>query len=85
MTNDLNFSQLKHLMQALSADDPDLGEGGVIVIPEPIWSEASEEDQAAFAELAESHGFQYRIERRWQRRTPDRGITRMSVEREEDE
>lgn len=83
MGNDLNYSQLKKLMQALSADDPELGEGGVIVIPEPIWGEASEDDQEAFAALAESHGFQYRIERRWQRRTSDRGITRMSVERDE--
>jgi len=85
MANDLNYSQLKKLMEALSADDPELGEGGVIVIPEPIWSDASEADQQAFAELADSHGFQYRIERRWQRRTADRGITRMSVEREEGE
>ncbi len=83
MANDLKYSQLKQLIRALSADDPDLGEGGVIVIPEPIWSEASEADQEAFAALAESHGFQYRIERRWQRRTSDRGITRMAVEREE--
>ena len=81
MGNDLKFPQLKQLMEALSADDPELGEGGVIVVPEPIWGAASEEDHEAFTELAESHGFQYRIERRWQRRTADRGITRMSVER----
>jgi hypothetical protein len=84
MGNDLKFPQLKQLMKALSADDPELGEGGVIVIPEPIWGEASEADQEAFAELAESHGFQYRIERRWQRRTADRGITHMSVEQNKD-
>ena len=83
MANDLNYSQLKLLMQALSADDPDLGEGGVIVIPEPIWNEASVTDHDAFAGLAESHGFQYRIERRRQRRKSDRGITRMAVERED--
>ncbi len=83
MGDDLKYSKLKQLMKALSADDPNLGEGGVIVIPEPIWSEASVADHEAFAELAESHGFQYRIERRWQRRTSDRGISRMAVERED--
>ena len=84
MTNDLNYTRLEQLKQALESDDPGLGDGGVIVIPEPLWSEASEADQEAFAALAESHGFQYRIERRWQRRPPDgRGITKMSVERDE--
>ncbi len=86
MTNDLNYTRLRQLKQALESDDPSLGEGGVIVIPEPLWSEASEADQEAFAQLAESHGFQYRIERRWQRRPPEGlGITRMSVEQDEDE
>lgn len=85
MTSNLNYTKLRQLKQALESDDPLLGEGGVIVIPEPLWSEASEADQEAFTQLAESHGFQYRIERRWQRRPPEgRGITRMSVEREEE-
>lgn len=83
MSNDLNYTRLQQLKRALESDDPDLGEGGVIVIPEPLWSEATVEDQKAFASLAESHGFQYRIERRWQRRPPERGITSLSVEREE--
>lgn len=83
MTNDLNFTKLRQLKRALESDDPALGEGGVIVIPEPLWTEASAADQEAFAQLAESHGFQYRIERRWQRRPPEgRGITRFSVERD---
>jgi hypothetical protein len=86
MTNDLNYTRLEQLKEALESDDPGLGDGGVIVIPEPLWSEASEADQEAFAALAESHGFQYRIERRWQRRPPDgHGITKMSVERGEND
>ena len=53
MANDLNYTRLRQLKQALESDDPSLGEGGVIVIPEPLWSEASEADQEAFAQLAE--------------------------------
>ena len=82
MNTDLNYTRVAQLKLALEANDPALGEGGTIVIPEPIWSEATATDQNAFAEAAEARGFQYRIERRWQRRPPDgHGITQVSVER----
>ena len=85
MTKDLDYTRLSELKRAVEAGDPALGDGGTIVIPEPMWTDASAETQAAFKELAKQKGFSHRIERRWQRRPPEgHGITKVSVERNED-
>jgi len=82
MHTDLAFTTLRQVHQALERRDSALGSGGTIVIPEPIWSEGTDEERTAFTDLAASRGFDHRIERRWQARPPHgHGITRISVER----
>jgi hypothetical protein len=83
MTNDLHYTRLSELKRAVEAGDPALGDGGTIVIPEPMWADASTETRAAFEALVKEKGFGHRIERRWQRRPPEgHGITSVSVERD---
>jgi len=79
---DLAYETVEQVTRAVRAGDLPLGAGDTIVIPDPLWAEASSPVRDSLIALAQAGAFAYRIERRWQMRPPEgTGISRICIER----
>lgn len=79
---DLAYDTVEQVTNAVRAGHLSLGAGDTIVIPDPLWAEASASIRDALIAMAQANAFTYRIERRWQMRPPEgTGISRICIER----